>query len=49
MQLAAEMLTRGADNIASIAAAIGYDSEASFSRAFKKMLGRPPSQWRRRV
>ena len=39
-------ITRGADNIASIAAAIGYDSEASFSRAFKKMLGRPPSQWR---
>ena len=48
MQLAAEMLTRRADNIASIAEAIGYDSEASFSRAFKKMLGVPPSQWRRR-
>jgi len=48
MQLAAEMLTRGAANIATIAAEIGYDSEASFSRAFKKMLGVPPSQWRRR-
>ncbi|MGN6570331.1 MAG: AraC family transcriptional regulator [Pseudolabrys sp.] len=49
MQLAAEMLTRGAGNIASIAAEIGYDSEASFSRAFKKALGVPPSQWRRRA
>jgi AraC-like DNA-binding protein len=49
MQLAAEMLARGAGNIASIAESIGYDSEASFSRAFKKMLGVPPSQWRRRV
>ena len=38
-----------ADNIATIAAEIGYDSEASFSRAFKKMLGMPPSLWRRRA
>ncbi|HVY21423.1 MAG TPA: AraC family transcriptional regulator [Bauldia sp.] len=48
MQLAAEMLARGAGNIAGIAAEIGYDSEASFSRAFKKLVGVPPSQWRRR-
>jgi len=49
MQLAAEMLTRGAGNIATIAADVGYDSEASFSRAFKKTLGMPPSQWRQRA
>jgi AraC-like DNA-binding protein len=49
MQLAAEMLARGTTNMAGIAAEIGYESEASFSRAFKKMTGVPPSQWRRRT
>jgi len=45
MQVASEMLNRNA-NIASIAAEIGYESEAAFSRAFKKMMGVPPSAWR---
>lgn len=27
-------------------AEIGYESEAAFSRAFKKMMGVPPSAWR---
>ena len=31
-----------------VAAEIGYGSEAAFSRAFKKMVGMPPSAWRRR-
>ena len=31
------------------AAASGYGSEAAFSRAFKKMVGVPPSSWRRRA
>jgi AraC-like DNA-binding protein len=48
MQLATEMLARGV-RMATIAAEIGYDSEASFSRAFKKLVGVPPSQWRRRA
>jgi AraC-like DNA-binding protein len=26
-------------------AEIGYESEAAFSRAFKKMMGVPPSAW----
>ena len=47
MQLAAELLTTGNASVANIAADIGYDSEASFSRAFKKMIGVPPSAWRR--
>ena len=34
-------------NIASIANEVGYSSEASFSRAFKKIIGVPPSRWRR--
>ena len=36
------------DEAAKIAAEIGYESEATFSRAFKKMIGVPPSAWRRR-
>lgn len=46
MQVASEMLKRGNANMAIIAAEIGYESEASFSRAFKKMMGVPPSAWR---
>jgi AraC-like DNA-binding protein len=46
MQVASEMLQRGNTNMATIAAEIGYESEAAFSRAFKKMMGVPPSAWR---
>jgi AraC-like DNA-binding protein len=46
MQVASEMLNRGNANMATIAAEIGYESEAAFSRAFKKMMGVPPSAWR---
>jgi len=47
MQLAAGLLRDGF-NIASTAAQVGYGSEASFSRAFKKIVGVPPSTWRYR-
>jgi AraC-like DNA-binding protein len=46
MQVASEMLNRGNANMATIASKIGYESEAAFSRAFKKMMGIPPSVWR---
>ena len=46
IQVASEMLKRGNANMATIAAEIGYKSEAAFSRAFKKMMGVPPSAWR---
>jgi AraC-like DNA-binding protein len=49
MQVASEMLNRGNANMATIAGEIGYESEAAFSRAFKKMLGVPPSTWRQRA
>jgi AraC-like DNA-binding protein len=49
MQIASELLSGGNANIAAIAVEVGYDSEAAFSRAFKKMIGVPPSAWRRRV
>ena len=43
----AGMLSRGGATIATVAAEIGYGSEAAFSRAFKKLVGVPPSAWRR--
>jgi len=47
MQLAANHLLSGTDSVAVIANLVGYDSEAAFSRAFKKAVGAPPSQWRK--
>jgi AraC-like DNA-binding protein len=47
MQIASDLLSGGNANIAQIAAASGYESEAAFSRAFKKIIGMPPSIWRR--
>ena len=47
MQLAANHLRSGSDSVAEIGARVGYESEAAFSRAFKKSAGVPPSQWRR--
>ena len=49
MQIASGLLSGGDSNIAAVAAEIGYTSEAAFSRAFKKMVGVPPSDWRRRA
>jgi AraC-like DNA-binding protein len=48
MQIASRLLTGGRANIATIAAEVGYTSEAAFSRAFKKMVRMSPSVWRRR-
>jgi len=47
MQLAASHLLGGTDSVAAIANRVGYDSEAAFSRAFKKAVGSPPSEWRK--
>jgi AraC-like DNA-binding protein len=46
LQLAASRLAEGNAGIATIAAEIGYESEAAFSRAFKKAVGVPPAEWR---
>lgn len=48
MQIAAGLLSHGNTTMAAIAAEVGYGSEAAFSRAFKKIVGTPPSAWRRR-
>ncbi len=49
MQLAANRLRSTSDTLIAIANAVGYDSEAAFSRAFKKAVGAPPGEWRAQV
>ncbi len=46
MQLAADRIRKGSATLASIATGIGYESEAAFSRAFKRVTGTPPGAWR---
>ena len=46
MQLAARRLGERGAKVAAVAQEVGYDSEAAFSRAFKKFSGQSPSQWR---
>jgi AraC-like DNA-binding protein len=47
MQVAAQKLASGRDSLSQIADAVGYDSEAAFSRAFKSAFGSAPATWRR--
>jgi len=47
MQAAGRLLLETRAPIASIALDVGYDSEAAFSRAFKRLVGKPPAAWRR--
>lgn len=47
LQLAAEQLARGSAKVATIGAQVGYESEAAFSRAFKRETGLSPAMWRR--
>ena len=44
MQLAVDLLHRGDRTVAEIATAVGYESDASFSRVFKRHLGTSPRQ-----
>jgi AraC-like DNA-binding protein len=46
MQLASRLLVEGG-HVAAVAGAVGYESEAAFSRAFKKLVGQAPATWRR--
>lgn len=47
MQLASSLLRDGL-SLTEVADAVGYESQAAFSRAFKKVVGEWPSAWRRR-
>lgn len=48
MQVAARLLAESTRKVAAVGRDVGYDSEAAFSRAFKKAAGMPPAAWRRR-
>ncbi len=47
MQLGAKLLRESRANVAAIALETGYESEAAFSRAFKRLTGQPPAAWQR--
>jgi AraC-like DNA-binding protein len=47
IQLGARLLRESGRIVADIALEVGYDSEAAFARAFKRMVSMPPAAWRR--
>jgi AraC-like DNA-binding protein len=49
MQVAAGLLRSTSATVASVAVDVGYDSEAAFARAFKRLVGTPPAAWRRQA
>ena len=48
MQLAASRLATGSAPVIEVASEVGYESEAAFCRAFKKVTGVTPASWRSR-
>jgi AraC-like DNA-binding protein len=46
LQLGAQMLKSTSNSVAEIAAEVGYESEASFNRAFKREFELPPARFR---
>jgi AraC-like DNA-binding protein len=49
IQVAAQQLRNSDMPLARIAEQVGYESEAAFSRAFKRSFGAPPAAWRKNV
>lgn len=49
MRVAANMLRDGKHNTANVAYSVGFNSEAAFTRAFKREFGEPPATWRRNI
>jgi AraC-like DNA-binding protein len=47
MQVAARLLADSAMKVTATAHEVGYESEAAFSRAFKKVTGVSPAKWRK--
>jgi AraC-like DNA-binding protein len=47
IQVGARLLRETRSTVATIAQEVGYESEAAFSRAFKRLVGAPPATWRR--
>lgn len=46
MQIAAERIRNSEDGLAAIGADMGYEFEAAFTRAFKRVTGVTPGKWR---
>jgi AraC-like DNA-binding protein len=46
MHVALHLLETGDAGVAEVSSLVGYESEAAFSRAFKRMMGHPPSSSR---
>lgn len=46
MNYAAELLCRGDKSVAEIAGCVGYDSTSKFAAAFRKVMGRSPTEYR---
>jgi len=46
MHLARHLLREGTLDIGEIAGRVGYDSDAAFNRAFRRLVGLPPAAWR---
>lgn len=49
MQLAAQRIRSSNEGLAAISADVGYESEAAFNRAFKRVIGVTPGRWRDRA
>ena len=47
MHLAARQLQESRDGVAKVGFSVGYESEAAFSKAFKRQFGVSPAAWRR--
>lgn len=49
MQVASRLLEQQGMSIAQVGSAVGYESEAAFSRSFKRLLGVSPGAWRKQA
>lgn len=49
MQVGAALLRNTSATVASVAQEVGYDSEAAFARAFKRLVGTSPAAWRKQA
>ncbi|MFL6549110.1 MAG: AraC family transcriptional regulator [Povalibacter sp.] len=49
IQLGAGLLRNTNDTVAVVAQEVGYESEATFTKAFKRLTGKSPALWRRQT
>lgn len=49
LQVASGLLAQSGKSLSQVASEVGYESDAAFSRAFKKRTGMPPGAWRHRA